>query len=214
MKVQKEIVFQGIPDKSEYKETTSIKFKEDLIEFFNDSKFKNKTILELGTNHGHTTRVLSFLFENVITMDWREEPNLRMARELNHDRDNITYIQKNVYEEDWYIDEKIDVFFIDCVHDYDNVYSDIVNCCNISKGISYFIFDDYGLGSYYHGGGVKAAVDFFIEKIQGFDIVTTIGHSAGEVVRQGKEFLDSEGLICKYDNTWVMSQLEKGEEIL
>ena len=214
MRVQKDIVFQGIPDKSEYKETTSIKFKEDLIEFFNDSKFKKKTVLELGTNHGHTTRILSFLFETVITMDWREEPNLRMARELNHDRDNITYIQKNVYEEDWHIDETIDVFFIDCVHDYDNVYSDIVNCCNISKGISYFIFDDYGLGGYYHGGGVKAAVDFFIDKIQGFDIVTNIGHSAGEIVRQGKEFLDSEGLICKYDNTWVMSQLEKGKDVL
>ena len=56
-------------------------------------------MLELGTNHGHGTRVLSFLFKKVITMDWREEPNLRMARELNSDRDNITYIQKNLYTE-------------------------------------------------------------------------------------------------------------------
>ena len=202
MKVQKEIVFQGIPDKSEYKETTSIKFKEDLIEFFNDSKFKNKTVLELGTNHGHTTRILSFLFENVITMDWREEPNLRMARELNHDRDNITYIQKNVYEEDWHIDETIDVFFIDCVHDYDNVYSDIVNCCNISKGISYFIFDDYGIGEYYHDGGVKAAVDKFENETKGFNIIKEIGISKGEVRSLNKPLMDSEGVIVKYDNEW------------
>lgn len=202
MRVQKDIVFQGIPDKSEYKETTSIKFKEDLIEFFNDSKFKKKTVLELGTNHGHTTRILSFLFETVITMDWREEPNLRMARELNHDRDNITYIQKNVYEEDWHIDETIDVFFIDCVHDFRHVYSDIINCCNLSNKESYFIFDDYGIGSYYQEGGVKAAVDKFSEEHKGFNIIKEIGISKGEVRSVGKPLLASEGVIVKYDNEW------------
>ena len=105
-------LLSDMPDKSEYKETTSLKFKQDIIDFFGEKDNLDKTILELGTNHGHTTRVLSFLFGKVITMDWREEPNLRLAKELNHDRDNITYIQKDLYREQWDINDKIDVFFI------------------------------------------------------------------------------------------------------
>ena len=193
-------ILSEMPDKSEYKETTSLKFKRDVIDFFGEDDFLNKTVLELGTNHGHTTRVLSFLFGKVITMDWREEPNLRMAKELNQDRNNITYIQKDLYKEQWGIDEKVDVFFIDCVHDFDNVYNDIMNCSNIANEVSYFIFDDYGLGNYYQKGGVKAAVDKFVDMNDGFEIVKEIGHPSGEVVREGKPFLSSEGVICKFDN--------------
>ena len=193
-------LLSDMPDKSEYKETTSLKFKQDIIDFFGEKDNLDKTILELGTNHGHTTRVLSFLFGKVITMDWREEPNLRLAKELNHDRDNITYIQKDLYREQWDINDKIDVFFIDCVHDFDNVYSDIVNCANISKDLSYFIFDDYGLSKHYLGGGVKSAVDKFADMNEGFEIIKEIGHSEGEIVREGKPFLHSEGVICKFEN--------------
>ena len=202
-------ILDGIPDKSEYKETTSLKFKEDVMNFFNKSEFKDKTVLELGTNHGHSTRVLSFLFKKVITMDWREEPNLRMARELNQDRDNIVYIQKNLYKDSWDIDEKIDIFFIDCVHDFDNVYGDIINCSNISNDLSYFIFDDYGIGKYYQGGGVKSAVDKFSSTNNGFNIIKNIGHSPGEIIRDGKSFLDSEGVICKYENIRELQWWEK-----
>ena len=193
-------ILNGIPDKDEYKETTSLKFKTDMINFFHKSKFKNKTVLELGTNHGHTTRVLSFLFKKVITMDWREEPNLRMARELNEDRNNIIYIQKNLYTEQWDINEKIDVFSIDCVHDFNNVCDDINNCFKISNDLSYFIFDDYGFGEYYQGGGVKSAVNRFINLNKEFKIVKHIGYPSGEMIREGKPFLDSEGVICMYEN--------------
>tara|TARA_Y100000310_G_scaffold15671_1_gene15749 strand:- start:700 stop:1323 length:624 start_codon:yes stop_codon:yes gene_type:complete len=202
-------ILSGIPDKSEYKETTSLKFKKDVINFFNKSEFKNKTVLELGTNHGHTARVLSFIFGKVITMDWREEPNLRMAKELNEDRDNIVYIQKDLYKEQWNINEKVDVFFIDCVHDFNNVYSDINNCSKIANDLSYFVFDDYGFGSYYQGGGVKSAVDKFVEMNEGFEIIKHIGHSSGETIREGKPFLDSEGVICKYENKKEVQWWEK-----
>ena len=195
-------IFENIPSKREYKETTTIKFKNDLLDFFDIVEFKDKKILECGTNHGHTTRVLSFLFNKVTTMDWREEPNLRMAKELNHDRDNITYIQKNLYEGEWGLTGKFDVFFIDCVHDFQNVYSDIINCCNLSERESYFIFDDYGIGGYYHEGGVKAAVDKFSEEHKGFNIIKDIGISEGEVRSVGKPLLASEGVIVKYDNEW------------
>ena len=54
-------ILENIPDKREYKETTSLKFKKDLIECFSDIG-KDLTVLEVGTNHGHTTRILSFIF--------------------------------------------------------------------------------------------------------------------------------------------------------
>ena len=195
-------IFENIPRKREYKETTTIKFKNDLLDFFDIDEFKDKKILECGTNHGHTTRGMSFLFNKVTTMDWREEPNLRMAKELNHDRNNITYIQKNLYDGEWGLTGKFDVFFIDCVHDFRNVYSDIINCCNLSERESYFIFDDYGIGGYYHEGGVKAAVDKFSEEHKGFNIIKEIGISEGEVRSVGKPLLASEGVIVKYDNEW------------
>ena len=110
--IKKEIILANLPDKVYESWTTSLKFKEDVIDFFSKSEFKDKTVLELGTNHGPTTRVLSFLFKKVITMDWREEPNLRMDRELTEDRDNIINIQKDLYNDTWNIHEKIDVFFM------------------------------------------------------------------------------------------------------
>ena len=57
-------ILKDIPDKRQDKDTTSLKFKEQLINFFGD-EWKDKTCLEIGTNKGYTTRVLSFLFKKV-----------------------------------------------------------------------------------------------------------------------------------------------------
>ena len=35
--MNKELIFKNIPDKRQYKNTTSLKFKEDLIDFFNET---------------------------------------------------------------------------------------------------------------------------------------------------------------------------------
>ena len=66
-------ILKGIPDKRKYKETTSLKFKEDVYNAFKEIG-QEYTCLEVGTNHGHTTRILSFIFNHVITIDHREEP--------------------------------------------------------------------------------------------------------------------------------------------
>ncbi len=124
-------ILKGIPDKRKYKETTSLKFKEDVYNAFKEIG-KEYTCLEVGTNHGHTTRILSFIFKHVVTLDWREEPNLRMARELNHDRDNITYIEANAYRSWKSLNLPVfQVSFIDCGHDYTSVLSDINNCIRL-----------------------------------------------------------------------------------
>ena len=191
-------MLKNIPDKRQYKETTSLQFKRDLIKLFSEMG-KDHTILEVGTNHGHTTRILSFLFKNVITLDWREEPNLRMAKELNADRDNITYIEKDVYASSW--DDlnlpKFEVSFIDCNHEYGGVVSDILNCTNYGSSEQYIIFDDYG----HPKTGVKKAIQDTINQNDNFNIVEYIGEPKGSDCRPGLILTDYEGVVCKFLKT-------------
>lgn len=190
------LIFKDIPDKREYKETTSLKFKEDLLTLFEDIG-NEYTCLELGTNHGHTTRVLSFIFKNVITLDWREEPNLRMARELNSDRHNITYIQKDVYTSWGDLNLPIfEVAFIDCCHTKPHVISDIQNCIKYGSKNQYMIFDDYG----HPKTNVREAVRDVCSNNTKFQAIQNIGEGIGSMCRPGISLIDSEGIICKYEN--------------
>ena len=193
-----DFMLKNIPDKRQYKETTSLQFKRYLIKLFSEM-VKDHTILEVGTNHGHTTRILSFLFKNVITLDWREEPNLRMAKELNADRDNITYIEKDVYASSW--DDlnlpKFEVSFIDCNHEYGGVVSDILNCTNYGNSEQYIIFDDYG----HPKTGVKKAIQDTINQNDNFNIVEYIGEPKGSDCRPGLILTDYEGVVCKFLKT-------------
>ena len=67
-----------VKSKVDDKDTTSRKFKEDLITHF--QSFGDKTLLELGCNRGHTTRVYASLFKKVIGVE-RSENNLKQAKE-------------------------------------------------------------------------------------------------------------------------------------
>ena len=188
-------ILENIPDKLEYKETTSLKFKSDLIDMFEDIG-DEYSVLELGTNHGHTTRILSHIFKEVTTMDWKEEPNLRMAKELNTDVDNINYVQKDVYNESWDVDN-FDVILIDCCHTTECVVSDIKNAIANGKDNMYLIFDDYG----HPKTGVKQAIQMIESEISGFEQVAYIGESAGNyLLSYGQDALvDWEGVIYKYE---------------
>ena len=116
-------ILQGIPDKRQDKDTTSLKFKEDLIEFFYSNEWRDKVCLEVGTNRGYTTRILSFLFKKVISLEY-DADLINFAKDVNKDRDNIEFIQKDVYQSEWNFGG-IDVVFIDCMHEYVNVMHDI-----------------------------------------------------------------------------------------
>ena len=64
-----EEILKDIPDKKDYPNTTSKKFKKDLYNFFSDSKFRGVKALEIGTHRGHTTKLMSHVFDKVITMN-------------------------------------------------------------------------------------------------------------------------------------------------
>ena len=51
---------KDLRDKRDFKNTTTRKFKEDLFDYYEELG-KDKHVLELGTSHGDTTRLLSFI---------------------------------------------------------------------------------------------------------------------------------------------------------
>ena len=186
-----EEILEDIPDKRENKGTTSLQFKRDLIDFFlENSELNDRSVIELGTHYGYTTKVLSYLFREVITFD-NSYQMTSMARAFNQERDNIVYFTEDVYNYDWWpTSEAIGAVFIDTVHTYENVVLDIENCLKIDNEC-YIIFDDYGLFE-----NVKKAVDEYVESKK-LKFVKHIGETAGSDCRPGKALKDWEGIICR-----------------
>jgi hypothetical protein len=180
-------MLKGIPDKRQDKNTTSLKFKEDVIKYFKSKKLD--LCIEIGTNKGWTTRILSMLFNKVITLEY-DTLLIHEAQKNNKDRDNIEYLNGDVYNSDWGINELADVAMVDCVHAYKNVKQDIENC--LKHGVKYLIFDDYGLPE--SEPAVKVAVDEFIKDNPGVT-VTYIGEPKGSEPRRGRPLVDWEGVI-------------------
>ena len=138
---------ENIPDKSYYFNTTSLKFKKDLVDFFKDKKLNN--VLEIGTNEGHTTNILSKISKKVYTIEL-EDRFIQKARHNNLGSDNIVFIKGDAYDEKIYNENNLpnffDLVFIDCVHEYTNILYDTnraLNYLDPKKGI-YLAYDDYG----------------------------------------------------------------------
>jgi SAM-dependent methyltransferase len=187
------ISFNNIPDKTEFKNTTSLKFKQDVIEFFKDKNLN--TCLEIGTNHGWTTRILSDLFKNVYTVDHSID-NTNNAKNNNTGKNNISFITADAYNSNTYLGlPKMDVVFIDCIHTYDGVLYDIntaISLMDKEKGM-FFIFDDYGHPT---STGVKEAILKAIN--EGLKVETYIGQLAGYSYNEASTLIDSEGIILSY----------------
>ena len=194
-------IFKNVPDKSELNWTTTHKFKDDLLDYFGD-EFKNKNCLEVGTFQGHTTRILSFLFNKVITIDINQEW-IEKARNLNNDRNNIEYYVGDIYDwiepgvtslyYDTFKDEEVDVVFIDAIHKYHQVVFDTINSIKTFGNI-HLVYDDYGLLD-----EVKSAVDDMINTGM-IEVVQYIGGQKDELVNPtsvNKYLKDREGIICK-----------------
>ena len=136
-----------VEDKYDNLSTTSKLFKSDLWDFFQG--FEGRCAMEFGTHKGQTTRILSYLFDTVYTINL--PGGFEKAQALNEDRNNIQYIgydlYANVETNKFPLHKPISMFFIDAVHTFDAVLSDFVRAtnCRVADDEVYFVFDDYGL---------------------------------------------------------------------
>jgi SAM-dependent methyltransferase len=191
-------ILSGIPEKhGSYKNTTTLKWKNDLIEFF-ISKNLDKC-LEIGTCNGKTTKILSKIFKEI----WSIEFNLKRinrAKEFCKNETNINFIHGNAYADITYnnFPSSFDIAIIDCVHEYDNVMFDINKALSFFNGKKiYLVFDDYGHPQH---PGVKQAIDDSIT--QGLKLEKFIGEKSGfTVTRSDNTFFNltsREGVILSY----------------
>ena len=87
-------ILNFIKDRSEDASTTSRKFKYDLLDIFYNDNFKDKTVVEIGHHHGHSTKLLSKIFKKVVAVDnWHQD----IAKKTCKDSDNIDFIKSNLY---------------------------------------------------------------------------------------------------------------------
>mgnify|MGYP005813330565 CR=1 FL=1 len=186
-----EKILKDIPDKREWKTITSLKLKRDIYNFFNERDLHEASIVELGTHHGHTTRVLSFLFKEVVTYDIEDSDPPGFSKKLNKDRDNILYRYQDIYQFPWWEEcGETQVVFIDTIHKYDEVCMDINNSLKL-ENLEYIIFDDYGMFP-----EVKRAVRNAVRD-EKLIPVKYIGEKPGSDCRPGTLLQDWEGIICK-----------------
>lgn len=179
-----------LPDKWDSKTTTSKKFKADLINFFDKDEYRKKSCLEVGSSLGHGTKVLSHLFGKVTALDNLPERH-EQSKKLNSDRDNIDYIVMDVYNQKWDF-WNMGVVFIDCVHDYVHIQSDIENALKFGKD-TIIVFDDYGLFP-----ELKQCIDEYVDMGK-LKVLKKIGQKKGTYfpTTQNKVLKDYEGIICQ-----------------
>lgn len=197
MKTIEDLLLEIKEDKRDNLSTTSFQFKTDIWNYFQN--FKDKVVVEFGTHKGQTTRILSFLFKTVYTVN--NNDNL-IAKELNADRSNITYINFDLYSPyQLPITEAVDVFLVDAGHEYNHVISDINRIFDMNCNEDcYIIFDDYGADC--HINTVKKAVNDACA-LNYISVIEKIGHQAGHNFGNGNKggqdriLLDSEGVITK-----------------
>ena len=97
----------------------------------------------------------------------------------------------DVYNQPWNF-EHIDIVFIDCVHDYAHIKSDIENALKFGKG-TIIAFDDYGLFP-----ELKQAIDEYVDREQ-LKVLKKIGQLKDTYfpTTQNKVLKDYEGIICQ-----------------
>lgn len=197
MKSITEVLNEIGEDKTQNLSTTSFKFKSDVWDFFQG--FENKIAVEFGTHKGQTSRVLSYLFSKVHTVNYQDNSE---AMRLNVDRTNINYISNfNLYTNQVLpITDTISMFFVDGGHRYEEIVYDInrvtqMNC----ESDCYLLFDDYGSTI---NPGIKQAVTLAVNS-NVLEIVKFIGHESGynfgNAIKGGPDriLVDYEGVITK-----------------
>jgi len=186
---ENELILNNVNHKDTFKNATSRKFKSDLFNYFNDTKYKKMKVLELGACHGDTTRVFSSIFEKVYAVD-RSKENVNLIKEKCKDVNNVDCSVMDVTNDSWEF-PNVDVVFVDASHDYPQVAMDI------QKVIDYFdnpiiILDDYGNPN---NTSIRTSIDQKLSEGK-IKIDTFIGEEVGFKTKSGWEMIDREGVIC------------------
>ena len=161
-----------LPDIYENFTTTSYQFKNDIFKYFKDNDYN---CIELGCYQGYTSRILSFIFDNVLSLDFNDE-FLQKANKYNKHIDNVGFINIDLSDNDKWNDkikseyqDKFQVAFIDGKHNYESCINDLNNTFEL--GCKYFILDDVAIY-----GEVKKAVDEFCDiHKENIESITPIG---------------------------------------
>jgi ubiquinone/menaquinone biosynthesis C-methylase UbiE len=184
-------ILNSVRHKNEFNESTTKKYKKDLINYFNNSK--NKTVVEFGCCQGDTTKILSSLFKKVYAVD-KGNQHLNIAKEKCKKCSNIEFKSIDVYNDEWNFDTDVVIWDI---HPGNLSKSDIER--DLNKIIEKFkgktlVIDDYGAP--YGDNKWKKAIESLIKKNK-LEIITFIGESPGYKTAGGWSFVDREGVICK-----------------
>lgn len=178
-------------DKSNDYWTTSRDFKRDLRQFFGPLA-TSWTVLELGSYHGGTSRVLSDIFKQVIAVD-ASDVFLGRNKLYNSDRSNIMFVRLHTRFDDLDAlrNNDVQVVMVDAEHEYQSVRMDVADVLKVFKdSVQYLIFDDYGTDD-----GVHRAVSDLVREGR-LQILGGIGKKPPwkyheQVVRTW------EGVVCK-----------------
>jgi len=176
-----------IDNKDVNKNSTTAKFKKDICDIFNKSKYKDMTILELGCHQGNTTRVYSECFGKVIAVELSEE-NMEKTKNRCLGVDNVEFINSDIYNPDFKL-PKADVVHIDAGHTYEAVCFDVDRCMKELDNPT-FIFDDHGNPRQ----DIRRAIYDKMEEY-GLTIDKFIGEGDGYICAHGLVFDEPEGVV-------------------
>ena len=189
-----EELLNSVRHKNTYKESTSRKFKTDILYNFSDKKYKEMTTIEFGCCQGDTTKILGEVFKKVIAVD-RDKGYLDIAKTKCMDSKNIEFLQMDILQDTWNF-ENIDVVFWD-VHPGNANQGDIEK--HLDLVISYFpnsiiVVDDYGFPA-----GNNKWKNAITTKVREDKLVIDkfIGEYPGVETAGGWTFNDREGVILK-----------------
>lgn len=183
-----EELLNKVPEKHQYRNTTSKKFKLDLYNFFDKPEFKELSCMEIGCAKGHTTLILSKLFKQVYAINDRDTSEAQKFCNSNESC-NVEFFSQDVYKYGL-PDAVVDVIMIDAIHTYEAVKMDIENSLKLrSKNKKYLIFDDTGIS--------PEVLNIVKEKCDQniLQLITPIGCTPGDVFH--RKLYDREGLICR-----------------
>ena len=180
-------VLDKVNHKETYKNSTSRKFKRDLMETFKDMDIN--TIIEFGCCHGDTTRILSTVCKQVYASDIADS-NIDISIKKCNDVNNVHLEVKDVNSIWEY--EAPDVIYLDALHDFNGIKNGLERIKNQYPNVI-VIMDDYG----HIMNTVKPNIDTLIQ-CGDIEVIKWIGEDKGFTAVNGKAFVDKEGLIFKF----------------